>query len=310
MQTRHTFSGTICGPCPRPGRENGHMARRFSSQASLARLVALAAAQHGVFGLDQLRELGLTARAVRKRVAAGRLHRIHHGVYSLVPKALLKREGLYMAAVLACGPGAVLSHRSAARLHELRDYGYTRIEVTVPRRSTPQPPGHRRPPLDHPHRSRRHRRRQHPRDHGRPHPARPRPRSSPSASSSGPSTRPRSSRPSTSARSTTSSPATPPARAPRRSASVLERALHRQHPDRERIRGGVPRADARASACPTRDPSSTSTRATATRRSGPTSPGPTSESWSRPTGARRTAPVRRSRPIAGAISGSSRRAGR
>jgi hypothetical protein len=40
-----------------------------------------------------------------------------------------------MAAVLACGPGAVLSHRSAARLHELRDWGYTRIEVTVPRRS-------------------------------------------------------------------------------------------------------------------------------------------------------------------------------
>jgi len=40
-----------------------------------------------------------------------------------------------MAAVLACGPGAVLSHRSAARLQELRNWGYTRIEVTVPRRS-------------------------------------------------------------------------------------------------------------------------------------------------------------------------------
>ena len=40
-----------------------------------------------------------------------------------------------MAAVLACGPGAVLSHRSAAALHELRDWGGTKIEVTVPRRS-------------------------------------------------------------------------------------------------------------------------------------------------------------------------------
>ncbi len=88
-----------------------------------------------MFGLDQLRALGLTAPAVRARLAAGRLHRIHHTVYSLVPKELLKRDGLYMAAVLACGPGAVLSHRSAAALLELRDWGHTRIEVTVPRRS-------------------------------------------------------------------------------------------------------------------------------------------------------------------------------
>jgi hypothetical protein len=96
----------------------------------------LTAAQHGPFSLDQLRELGFTAGAVRMRVAAGRLYRIHHTVYSLVPKSLLTWQGLYMAAVLACGPGAVLSHRSAARLLELRDYGYTRIEVTIPGRST------------------------------------------------------------------------------------------------------------------------------------------------------------------------------
>jgi len=79
--------------------------------------------------------LGLTERAVQGRTAAGRLHRIHHTVYSLVPKELLKRDGLYMAAVLACGPGAVLSHRSAAALQELRDWGHTKIEVTVPQRS-------------------------------------------------------------------------------------------------------------------------------------------------------------------------------
>ncbi len=114
----------------------------FLSQPRIdAALGELAAAQHGPFSLDQLRELGLTAGAVRERTRAGRLHRIHHTVYSLVPKELLKREGLYMAAVLACGPGAVLSHRSAARLHELRDYGYTRIEVTVPRRSHRRHPG-------------------------------------------------------------------------------------------------------------------------------------------------------------------------
>jgi predicted transcriptional regulator of viral defense system len=99
-------------------------------------LAELAREQHGVFSLDQVRALGLTASAVRNRVATGRLHRIHHAVYSLVSRELLKREGLYMAAVLACGEGAVLSHRSAARLHELRNYGDRPIEVTIPRRST------------------------------------------------------------------------------------------------------------------------------------------------------------------------------
>lgn len=117
-------------PNPKAGRETGKSVRFLDHT-----LAELADAQHAVFGLDQLRELGLSDDAVRKRAKTGRLHRIHHTVYSLVPKALLKREGLYMAAVLACGPGAALSHRSAARLHGLRDYGYTRIEVTVPKRS-------------------------------------------------------------------------------------------------------------------------------------------------------------------------------
>jgi predicted transcriptional regulator of viral defense system len=101
-----------------------------------AAIAELAKAQHAVFGLDQLAELGLSPRAVQKRAVAGRLHRIHQTVYSLVPKKLLTREGLYMAAVLACGPGAALSHRSAAALHGLRSWGHTSIEVTVPRRST------------------------------------------------------------------------------------------------------------------------------------------------------------------------------
>ncbi len=94
-----------------------------------------------MFGLEQLAELGLTPRTVQKRAAAGRLHRIHHGVYSLVPPKLLTRDGLWMAAVLACGPSGVLSHRSAAALLELRAWGHTKIEVTVPSRTTRQRPG-------------------------------------------------------------------------------------------------------------------------------------------------------------------------
>ncbi len=119
-----------------PGRETG----KYDGFLDHA-LAELALAQHCVFGLDQLRGLGLTDDAVYKRLATGRLHRIHHGVYALVPRELLKREGLYMAAVLACGPGAVLSHRPAARLHGLRNYGHTKIEVTVPKRSARAHPG-------------------------------------------------------------------------------------------------------------------------------------------------------------------------
>jgi hypothetical protein len=113
-----------------PARETGKYVR-FLEPA----LAKLCGAQQGVISLEQLNGLGLTKDAVRKRVAVGRLHRIHHAVYSLVPRELLKREGLYMAAVLACGPGAVLSHRAAAVLHELRDWGATKIDVTLPRRS-------------------------------------------------------------------------------------------------------------------------------------------------------------------------------
>jgi hypothetical protein len=104
-------------------------------------LAALATVQHGVFALEQLLELGLTAGAIRKRAATGRLHRVYRGVYSLVPAELLDREARWMAAVLACGPGAVLSHRSAASLLELRPTDRARIDVTVPARSARDRPG-------------------------------------------------------------------------------------------------------------------------------------------------------------------------
>ncbi len=60
------------------------------------------------------------ARVVGERrpqpVAAGRLHRLHRGVFAVGRRGVTLR-GLWMAAVLACGPGAVLSHRSALELH-------------------------------------------------------------------------------------------------------------------------------------------------------------------------------------------------
>jgi very-short-patch-repair endonuclease len=99
-----------------------------------ARLAALAARQHGVVSLAQLLELGLGLKGIAERVRTGRLHRIHRGVYALSP-ARLRTEGYWLAAVLACGPGAVLSHASAASLWELRPSSAATIDVTVPARS-------------------------------------------------------------------------------------------------------------------------------------------------------------------------------
>ncbi|HVF78059.1 MAG TPA: type IV toxin-antitoxin system AbiEi family antitoxin domain-containing protein [Solirubrobacteraceae bacterium] len=90
------------------------------------------ASQHGVLSLAQLQDLGLSTSGVGKRVAAGRLHRVHHGVYSVIDPMLLTRPGRFMAAVLACGASAALSHRCAAAQHELRLGVRALVDVTTP----------------------------------------------------------------------------------------------------------------------------------------------------------------------------------
>src|SRR5262245_51093378 len=92
-------------------------------------LAALADRQHGVVSLAQLRSLGLTKEAAAKRVTAGRLHRVHRGVYA-VGRARLTGDGLLMAAVLACGPQALVSHRSAGGLHGLRPDNRRTVDVS------------------------------------------------------------------------------------------------------------------------------------------------------------------------------------
>ncbi|MGB9183219.1 MAG: type IV toxin-antitoxin system AbiEi family antitoxin domain-containing protein [Solirubrobacteraceae bacterium] len=108
---------------------NGHSVDFRASHRDLA---ALATRQNGVFSLAQLEAIGLARATVYKRAKRGRLHRIHSKVYALVPPELLTRHGRYMAAVLACGSGAALSHRSAADLLELRATERSGIEVTIP----------------------------------------------------------------------------------------------------------------------------------------------------------------------------------
>jgi very-short-patch-repair endonuclease len=89
------------------------------SERCSARIAALADAQHGVVARRQLLALGVGNRAIGDRVAAGLLIPLHRGVFA-VGHRRLTIEGRWLAAVLAAGPGAVLSHRDAAALHGMR----------------------------------------------------------------------------------------------------------------------------------------------------------------------------------------------
>jgi very-short-patch-repair endonuclease len=94
-------------------------------------LARMAACQHGAVTLDQLVAAGLDKSAISRRVAAGRLHRIHRGVYAF-GNPNLSREGRFLAAVLACGQGAVLSHESAAALWRLSPTCPPVVHVSIP----------------------------------------------------------------------------------------------------------------------------------------------------------------------------------
>ena len=92
----------------------------------------MAARQHGVVSVGQLRLAGLDKHKVTRRVRAGRLHPIHRGVYAVGHQSV-SQEGKWMAAALAYGDGAVLSHRSAASLWGLLPARITsNVDISVP----------------------------------------------------------------------------------------------------------------------------------------------------------------------------------
>src|SRR5215208_1794595 len=92
---------------------------------------ALAREQHDVISLWQLLALAFTRKAVRHRVEKGRLHPIFRGVYA-VGTPNTTRFGFLIAAVLACGQGAALSHESAAELWGIRRREGGPVHVAVP----------------------------------------------------------------------------------------------------------------------------------------------------------------------------------
>jgi len=112
-----------------------HAFRRKSSTrggaVSERGLAELASAQHGVVSRAQLLSLGWGSGAIHHRVAAGRLVRRQHGVYS-IGGAPRTRESQWMEALLACGGRAVLSHRTAGHLWDLLPRAPDRVEITAP----------------------------------------------------------------------------------------------------------------------------------------------------------------------------------
>ena len=115
-------------------------------QSAAKELWSRAEAQHGVVSRAQLLAAGLTVDAIAHRVSTGRLHRTGMREVYAVGRPTLSRHGDWMAAVLACGFGAVLSHGSAAGLWDIAREPSGRIELSVPGgvRNRPGVVAHRR----------------------------------------------------------------------------------------------------------------------------------------------------------------------
>ncbi|HKG39011.1 MAG TPA: type IV toxin-antitoxin system AbiEi family antitoxin domain-containing protein [Conexibacter sp.] len=95
--------------------------------------------QYGVVARQQLLAMGVGNRAIGDRVAGGALIPLHRGVYAFGHRRLTL-EGRWLAAVLAAGDGAVLSHRDAAALHGMRKAPESRkVTVTTPARARSTP---------------------------------------------------------------------------------------------------------------------------------------------------------------------------
>jgi very-short-patch-repair endonuclease len=109
----------------------------------------LARSQHGIVSSDQLRGIGYKRDAIYHRIRTGRLHPLHRGVY-VVGRPHVTDHGRWMAAILACGGGAVLSHSSAAALWRIGAEKRRLVELYLPSLSRRCRPGleiHQRPSL-------------------------------------------------------------------------------------------------------------------------------------------------------------------
>src|SRR5690349_16686107 len=117
-----------------PGPSAFTPAQEGQMQTPVRALAEIAKRQHGMVARSQVEGLGVAGNTVDRWLRTGRLHRIRPGVYAVGHTAITRR-GRWMAAVLASGDGAVLSHRSATALWGIWGSGGEGTHVTVPRKS-------------------------------------------------------------------------------------------------------------------------------------------------------------------------------
>ncbi len=128
MASRESLRGRVL-----PAVDFVRVMTRSKSNARSVRAWRLAGRQHGIMTRRDLLGLGFTPEAIEHRVAVGRLHPVMRGIYA-VGWPHLTRERRWMAAVLACGEGAALSHRSAAALWGIGKEWRDLVQVSVRRR--------------------------------------------------------------------------------------------------------------------------------------------------------------------------------
>lgn len=113
---------------------------RQKSSTAGRRIAAIASRQHGVVTAAQMRAAGFDESAVHRALKAGRLHRLHRGVYAVGHRSLSWR-GRWLAAVLAAGDGAALSHTSAVALWEflrpIQGPAHVTVDAAVRRKQRP-----------------------------------------------------------------------------------------------------------------------------------------------------------------------------
>jgi very-short-patch-repair endonuclease len=112
--------------------KNHHSGRKFSTPEERAEfaIARVAARQHGIVTRLQLLGVGLSAREIDNRVRTGRLWRVYNGVYAVGHLPVTPHQRA-MAAVLACGPEAALSHWSGGALWELKLRWTMPLDVTA-----------------------------------------------------------------------------------------------------------------------------------------------------------------------------------
>jgi very-short-patch-repair endonuclease len=105
----------------------------LGNRRELGSVRVIAGEQHGIVGRAQLLATELGGSAIDRALRAGRLHRIHRGVYATVAPELLTEEGHLVAALLAAGDRALLSHGTAAWRWRIIPASPSVIELAVPR---------------------------------------------------------------------------------------------------------------------------------------------------------------------------------